>query len=132
MLYANAVATINRNSPKIGCIGRGIPIGPCTTHPFTCIMVQLLGGAILMLLLSTPIPSREGSAPRVRRLRNGLRGFSPACDSQHLFQLGCSFRPGEKKGNPPNLKAQCTMFAGLFYYATLFACLAVQCRGGKG
>ena len=45
---------------------RGIPIGPCATHPFTLGLVGLLGGATLQPLLSTPIPSGEGSAPRVR------------------------------------------------------------------
>ena len=37
----------------IGCIGRGIPIGPCNTHPFTYSIVYLPRGATLMLLLST-------------------------------------------------------------------------------
>ena len=35
-----------------------------------------------MLLLGTPIPSREGWALRVRRLRNGLPGSSLARDTQ--------------------------------------------------
>ena len=58
--------TIHVRSSLIGCIGRGMPMGPCTTHPFTLGLVWLLGPATLMLLLSTPIPSGEGWALRVR------------------------------------------------------------------
>ena len=57
-------------------------------------LTPLLRGAVLMLLLSTPIPSQEGWAPRVRRPRNGFPGSSPGRDSQHL-QLGYSVRPSE-------------------------------------
>ena len=50
-----------------------------------------------MLLLSTPIPSREGWALRVRILRNGFLGSSPEHNSQAFFQVGYSRRRGQNK-----------------------------------
>ena len=66
------------------------------TH-FACSTVQPLGGAVRMLLLGTRIPSREWWAFRVRRLRNGLPGSSPARDSLRPSQSGHPFRPTKKR-----------------------------------
>ena len=55
-----------------------------------------------MPLLGTPIPSREGWALRVRRLRNGSPGASPERDAQHL-RVGVVVSP-ERGENEPDVR----------------------------
>ena len=70
-------------------LGMGKPIGPCSTHPFTVGLVWLLGGATLMLLLSTPISSWGGGGGGEGTLGYAdcgmvSPGFSRERSSQHL------------------------------------------------
>ena len=52
--------------------------GLCTIPPFTCSTVQLLGGAIVLLLLGTPMPSRDLWAFKVADCRDVFRVLLPS------------------------------------------------------